>query len=114
MLEITNVTNDPAQVQNLVLPDGTSLKFQIRFVQQQLQWVIEELTYEEFTVKGITITTTPNALRKFKNILPFGLACFSEDGRDPQLLDDFSSGNCKLYIITEEEKEEYEDFLSDK
>lgn len=114
MLEITNITNDPAQVQNLVLEDGTSIRFQIRFVQMQLHWVIEEMVYGDFVSRGITLVLSPNVLRKYKNILPFGLACFSEDGRDPQLLDDFSSGNCRLFILTSDEVQEYEDYLSDK
>ncbi len=111
MLRITSVTNDPYQKQTLFLPNGKTLTMFLYFRPMQYGWFIPELTYEGFTAKGIRITNSPNILFQFMNQIPFGLACFSKDNREPTLQDDFSSGASVLYLLTEEECQEYLEFV---
>lgn len=111
MLQIQQVTNDTRQRQTLVLPDGTSLSIEIYFIPMQYGWFIQEVTYQDFKVNGLRITNNLNILRQFKNQIPFGLACISVNEREPMLQEDFASGASKLYILTAEEVEAYEDYL---
>lgn len=103
MLRINQITRDTLQKQTLILEDGSSFTLKMYFVPLQQGWFIRELTYGDFTLYGLRITVGPNMLYQWKNKLPFGLACTSVGDREPSLQDDFSSENCKLYVLTSEE-----------
>lgn len=103
MLKIDQVTSDAAQKQKIVLPDGTAFTFTIRFIPMQYGWFITNLTYGDFILNGLRITVSPNMLHQFKNQIPFGLACFSKQLREPSLQQDFSSGNASLFVLTSDE-----------
>lgn len=107
MLKIDAITSDPYQKHTLFLPSGKSLSIIIYFRPLQYGWFIEELIYEEFEVRGIRICNLPNILLQFINQIPFGLACFSRDNREPTLQEDFISGASELFLLDEPEKEEY-------
>lgn len=107
MLLIKQITSDPFQQQTLILPDGSTLFLQIYFMPMQYAWVITELTYGTFTLNGLRITNSPNMLYQYKNQLPFGLACFSTQNREPSQQEDFSSGASNLYILTAAEAAQY-------
>lgn len=111
MLLIQQITDDPLQKFNLILPDGSSLGLQIYFVPMQLGWFITELTYGDFVLNGVRITNSPNMLYQFRNQIPFGLACFSSHNREPSQQQDFSSNASLLYILTADEVAEYTRFL---
>lgn len=112
MYTIQQITTDPLQTQSLVLPDGTSIQFTIVYKPLQYSWFIQDLVYGDFEIQGARICVSPNMLYQYKNQIPFGLACFSANNREPTLQDDFSSGNAQLYILTPEEVAEYASFLS--
>ena len=110
MLRIQQITRDSLQKQTLFLEDGSFLTLTMYFVPLQQGWFITDITYGDFTLKNIRITVGPNMLYQWKNKIPFGLACLSADGREPSLQEDFSSENFKLYILTEAEVLELQDF----
>lgn len=112
MYEIKQVTRDPLQQQTLILPDGTSLTLTLYFVPMQYGWFIRNLTHGDFILNGFRVVISPNMLYQYKNLIPFGLACFSTDSREPSQQDDFASGFAKLYLLNEAEVEQYEDYLS--
>ncbi len=112
MYAVNQITNDPFQQQTLVLPDGTSLQLQIYFMPLQYGWFITSLTYGTFTLNGLRITNSPNMLHQFRNQLPFGLACFSTNNREPSQQTDFSSGASQLYILTAAEVAAYTAYLT--
>lgn len=112
MLLIENITSQPFQHQTLVLPDGSVLELTLSFKDQQDGWFITELSYGDFIYRGARICVSPNLLFQFQHKLPFGLACFSQENREPTQQEDFSSGAAKLYILTNAEKEEYARLLS--
>ncbi len=112
MYQIQNLTNDARQKQTLALPDGTFIVLEIYFIEMQQGWFITNLTYGDFVLRGVRISNSPNILYQYKNQIPFGLACFSVANREPMLSDDFVSGNSKLYVLTEEEVQEYAEILS--
>lgn len=112
MYQIQQITSDPNQQQTIILPDGTSLLLVMRFVPMQYGWFITELTYGTFTIRNVRITVSPNMLYQFKNNIPFGLACFSQDSREPTQQQDFSSSAANLYILTKAEVDQYTAVLS--
>lgn len=111
MLRVTSITNDPYQKQTLFLPNGQSVVLFLYFRPMQFGWFIPELRYQDFVIKGLRITNSPNMLFQFMNQIPFGLACYSKENREPTLQDDFSSGNSVLYILTEDECQAYLEFV---
>jgi len=111
MLQVTSITNDPYQKQTLFLPNGEAVTFLLYFRPMQFGWFIPELTYNDFVLKGVRVTNSPNILFQFMNQIPFGLACYSKENREPTLQDDFSSGASTLYILTEEECQAYLEFV---
>jgi hypothetical protein len=113
MLEIKNITSDTKQRRTIILPDFSQIEMVMYFMPLQLGWFFSYLNYQNFTIRGLRITNNPNMLRQWKNILPFGMACFSAQEREPQLQQDFSSGASKIYILTSQEVKDYEEFLSD-
>lgn len=112
MLQITQLTSNAKQNQNLILQDGTSIFIEIEYKPQQLGWFITNLAYRSFSVQNIRITTSPNMLRQFKNQIPFGMACFTVANQDPTLQEDFSSNRSQLYILTADEVAAYEAYLN--
>ena len=112
MYQIQNMTSDPKQKQTLVLPDGTKIEISIEFVPMQLGWFIKSLTYGDFSLTNVRITNLPDILYQFRNRLPFGLCCVTQQNREPSQLEDFSSGASKLYVLTSEEVQQYTEFLS--
>lgn len=107
MIQIQRITANPLQQQTLVLDDGTSFAITMYFMPMQLGWFFTNITYGNFVLNGIRITNNPNMLFQFQNLVPFGIACFSTGNREPSLQDDFVSGASKLYILSQDECEEY-------
>lgn len=112
MFYIQQITNYPLQNKTLNLSDGSFVEITLKFVPQQKAWFIDSLVYGEKTINNIKVVTNPNILRQFKNILPFGIACTSTEGRDPQFAEDFMEQKCSLYLLSRDELARYEEFLS--
>jgi hypothetical protein len=110
-MNVIKVNLYPAQKQRLILPDGSSVTITLVFKPMQYGWFIKELTHLEFTLKGVRIVNSPNILQQFKNQIPFGIACYSRQNREPSLLEDFDSGNSTLYLMTEAEVEEFSSYI---
>jgi hypothetical protein len=114
VLQIQNWTTDTDQTQAIVLQDGSLMTLEIYFRQQQQGWFIKSLVWSTtgFTVTGLRITNNPNMLLQWKNIIPFGLACFTTDGYEPSLQQDFSSGASILYVLTSAEVAQLDGLLA--
>lgn len=110
--QIQTITDDALQVQNFTLADGSQLQITFYYRPRQIGWFILNLTYQTFILNEVRITNSPNMLRQFKNQLPFGLACVTDQLREPTQQGDFASGAAILYILTAQEVQDYEEFLS--
>jgi len=108
---IQNITNGPLQTQTIYLPDGSSFTMTLYFVPLQQGWFITSLSYLTFTLQGLRITVSPNMLNQFQNQIPFGLACFSAQNREPSQQNDFSSNACQLLLLNADEVAQYQEFL---
>lgn len=103
MLLVENWTDDVDQTQRLVLPDGSVVTLRVYYQEQQLGWFIRELSQGDFVVRGLRITNNINLLLPWKNLLSFGLACLTDDGREPSLQQDLQTAATKLYFLTSDE-----------
>jgi hypothetical protein len=99
---IDNLTNNPNQTSTVVLSDGTTVEFNFRFMDTASPafWVFD-VVYDTlgFEVNNINLSTHPNILRQWKNILPFGLLVNSSDGLDPLDINDFINGRITLVLL---------------
>jgi hypothetical protein len=112
MLLILGLTEAPLQKTAQVLPDGSIATFTFYYMPMQQNWFIRELEYEGRIIRNIRITTYPNVLDQWRNILPFGLACVTVDNRNPSFQEDFATGASKLYILDESDVDAYVGIVS--
>lgn len=111
MLRIQRLTADPKQTQTVVVEDGTTFSLEIYYRPIQQGWFINSLVYGDFVINGMRIVVTPNMLHQFRNKIPFGIACLSDQNREPSLIEDFESGAAKLYLLNQTECEEFSSYL---
>ncbi len=111
MLLIQKIGQEPWQQQNILLPDGTSFTMEIYFRPMQQGWFFNSIIYNTFILNGMRICNSPNMLYQFQNQIPFGLACFSVNNREPSLIEDFFSSVSQLYVLTQEEVSAYTGFI---
>lgn len=111
MLLIQQISSDPLQQQSPVLPDGSTVTIQLYFRPMQFGWFFNSITWNNFVLKGIRVTNSPDILYQWRNEIPFGIACYTVGNREPTQQQDFSSGASKLYILTQEEVNQYREFL---
>jgi hypothetical protein len=112
MYNVQQITTNAKQIQTLKLPDGTAITISLEYKAMQYGWFLTSLVYGNFEVKNLRIVTSPDLLYQWKNKIPFGLACTSTGNFEPVAQEDFSSGRCKMYILTSSEVAAYEDYLN--
>lgn len=103
MFLIEKIQDYPSQNQRFFIGDGTFFDMSISYRESQQGWFIDELTYQDFTLKGMRIYTNPNILYQFRNLIPFGIACQTIGNQEPTQQGDFASGISKLYLLTQAE-----------
>lgn len=100
--KVDNITNFSNQALVLQLPDGTTVDVVLIYAAAAERWVMD-ISYGNTVVKGVGVCCFPNLLRPWKNILPFGLSCTSNNQTDPFTPNDFSNGRVNLFLLTAEE-----------
>lgn len=114
MQQISTLSNEPKQRHQLVLESNDTVDFRLYFYPRQQSWYFD-FTYKDFSATGLKVVLSPNTLRNFKNIIPFGIG-FDTDGLvEPFQIDDFSSGRVRMYLLNSEDVEQIEQeiYLSD-
>ena len=104
ILEINGITDDPYQTFTVSVPNSSyDVTFTLRYLPTQEAWYLD---FEHNTVieNSIKLVLSPNILRGYRNILPFGLLVEStfDDGIYPMELDAFSSGRIRLCLLDKE------------
>ena len=95
---IDNLTNFADQLATIQLADGTTFDLELMFHGATQRWVAN-VTYGDASIMGIGVCCHPNLLRQWMNVLPFGLACTTQDLTDPFDISDFSTGRVLLYVL---------------
>lgn len=102
MNRIENISNDPNQIINVQLADGSFLKLQLVFMAAISRWVMTA-AHPDFpggTANNINVCVHPNMFRPWREVINFGMACTAIDGVDPVYIDDFSNGRVSLFLLT--------------
>lgn len=102
MLEITSLDDSAAQQTKILLENGEYVTLTFRYSPQQLGWFFG-VQYGDYNYQNIRLATRYNILRAYRNYLPFGLRCDTEDGLEPIEQDDFINGYATLYILNKDE-----------
>ena len=100
---LTGLTDQPNQQYPITLPDGSTATMLLQFWPQQLGWFYS-LTWDGQTggafAEGLAqLVVSPNILRQWKNVIPFGIAVATVSGLDPTDQEDFVNGNCSLFLL---------------
>lgn len=102
MKQITSIGNEPLQQFQLVLDNNETALFILRFLPRQQAWYFD-FTYKNITARRLKVVLTPNALRCFRRIIPFGIAFSSNGYVEPFRIDDFSSGRVSMFVLNSED-----------
>lgn len=104
MRKVTNINSDSKQKFNFVLENGTIVTVQLNYVDNQGGWFYS-LSYPltGFSLNNRRLINSPNMLRSFRRIIPFGLACIVSDGQEPIYQDDFINERCSIYFLNSTE-----------
>lgn len=99
---ITGITSDPKQQISIPLPDGTSVSLGLSFRPQQKGWFYD-IAYSTPTVNfqalGRRLVTSPNVLRQFQDVIPFGMALVASGGVEPTTQTGFTDGTLTLLLL---------------
>ena len=100
--EINGITSDAHQTFNIDIPNTSDkIYIELRYFATQMMWCLS-FKYKDLSENSIKLVLSPNILRSYQNILPFGLSIYSEDGVYPLSIDDFETGRVKMCIISAE------------
>ena len=102
MKQITEITNDYNQKLDITTEDNQSFELKLSYSDQQQGWFYS-ITFGDIIIDGSRIVTSPNILKNYQNILPFGIAIATDDLSEPVFLDDFSTQRASFFLLTAEE-----------
>ena len=105
MKQITALTQDANQQVTLVLDDGSKVSMGMIYVPSQNGWFYT-LSYGNLwpstnPLSMQRLINNPNILRKYRNLIPFGICCIVIDGYEPIYQSDFVSGRVNLYLLNQ-------------
>jgi hypothetical protein len=70
---------------------------------RQLGWFFDLKYGKNFALSGVRLVSSPNLLRAWRLLLPFGLTVLTRDKSEPMRQSDFADGTVKLYLIEGED-----------
>lgn len=107
MKKITELTNESKQKYSAIQENGEEFILELEFKPTQESWYFN-VSKNEFTTKGQRLVLGPNILRRYSNLINFGILCRAIDLIEPMDINDLVSGRIELYILNNDELEEVE------
>ena len=104
---LDRLTNDPAQQYTLIGEGGQQIPFFLRYLPRQQSWMFN-ISYNNFVLNGALLHLSPNILRQWRNVIPFGLAVMSADNYEPYYINDFVTKRIQLFLLDSAEVAEIE------
>lgn len=102
MYQLTQLDSQPRQQIEMILDNQERVLFTFEYKSNQLGWFFG-FKYGDINYQNIRLTTTYNILRAYRNYLPFGLRCDTQDDEEPMTIDDFTTGYSTVYLLTKAE-----------
>lgn len=104
MKRITGITDQPNQQFNVSLDDGSRLRVTFNYRVQQQGWFADFLWTKTsgatFEISGMRVVSSPNILRAWRDLLPFGLMVYTDSLGEPTTVKAFSYGTSKLFLLS--------------
>ena len=99
---LTGIRATGQQIFTATADNGDVIEIVLYFQSRTNTWKID-ISCNDFNVKGLRVSRVLNILNQYKNIIPFGINVNIEDGGEPFLINDFSTGRVRLAILTPDE-----------
>jgi len=110
MIKITEITDEAKQQFTLIGENQESISFYLEYKPSQQSWYFN-LEYLNTTANGLKLVNSPNVIRNYKNVLPFGISCIVTDGTDPYFIDDFINDRVQIFLLNEAEVVQIEELF---
>lgn len=101
MNKLLNLTSEARQ-SNLYDFNNRKIRIDLYYSEVNAGWYIT-ITDGDFKLQNARLTCHYNYMNKWRRKLKWGLQVLSNNGLDPYLIDDFSSGRVEMYFLTPEE-----------
>lgn len=101
MRKIETLDDSNKQIFTVSIDGYSGVKISMEFKPQQYAWFMS-VTWGEFNLNNERVAISPNLLRQFQNILPFGILISHIDAIDPFSNDAWLTG-WEIYILDENE-----------
>ena len=98
MQQVTAITDDIIQTSGIILDDGSVVQMTLQYVPAQQGWWYS-LSYESWQADLMRIVVSPDMLRKYRRVIPFGLAVSTIDGYEVVNQSDFVSGRASMFSL---------------
>ena len=104
-LLIEDITDESHQLHTIIFEES-EISLTLRFYPTAQIWCFDA-EYNSVSVEGIKLSA--GVLHMRSRNFPFDFVVSTTEGIDPFRVNDFSSGRCKLYLVTREEMETVRD-----
>lgn len=114
MNSITGLSSQPAQTSFILLEDGSRAKLSLFYRSQQLGWFWDinwpgnQTVRVPFELTGQRLVASPNLLRQYRRLVPFGLMLFTIDNLEPMGRTCFVDGTADLILLNQADVAEIE------
>lgn len=109
MIYINAINDDAKQTMQLVIDGYATATLNVEFKPNQYAWFYT-LSWNDFETSQELLSNSPNLLRQYKKILPFGLLLDTTGGQDPLSQDAFITTS-SLYLLSAQEVLDIEEGL---
>lgn len=107
MRYLNKINSDARQRFTLTGNGGESIIMTLRYMPTQEAW-FADFEHEGRSIKGVKVVSSVNILRKYRNLISYGIQCETVSGRDPSFIDDFLTQEASLYLLSADEVETFE------
>ena len=107
MEKVVGITSEYKQSFQFTISTGEKVDFSLYYYITQQSWFFD-FKYKDYICNCQRVVLTPNALRHLKNIIPFGIAFYSNDKVEPIFIDDFETDRVQMLILDNNEVKEVE------
>lgn len=86
----------------LVLENNETVDFHLFYKPRMQSWYYD-FSYKDLTCNGSKVVLSPNSIRQFRKILPFGISFSADSFVEPFSQNDFSSGRVVMGVLNKDE-----------
>ncbi len=96
---LSGVSDQPKQTMTLTLADGSKALWSLEYRAQQIGWFWDLSWSGQPVALGQRLVASPNILRSFINLIPFGISVITQGNVEPLNLEDLADGTTELVLL---------------